>query len=497
MCETLPRLGAAGGIHGMRILLSTPPGETTDLWPPLGLMYIAASVRVSRSDEIAVVDAFCEGLTTRALTRRVVTWKPDVFGINCSTHTFLNAIEALRQIHELLPDTVLVMGGIHPTFAAELILREYPFVDFVVKGEGEEAFPQLLECIANGVKPSEVAGISYMDGGRYVSAPNALVQDLDALPLPARDLAQEVEYGQFHRGIRLTYGKFATISSSRGCPYECTYCSCAAFSMRRWRARSAENVVEEIARLSDDGYELCVFVDDTFTLNRRRVEKICDLIRSRGIRMRFSCEGRVDQAPYSLLRKMRLAGFDVMYFGVESACQHVLDYYRKRISPEQSTKAVENAKRAGMMVITSMIVGAPVESMEDILKSIEFVRAARPHGVQFTILDCLPGTPLWDGFIREGVVGPSDWKRNHRIYEYNPSGLSRIELEKLVNLGYARYLDGWKTIRGLREVLRVASFNRTARDVILRNFLKPHAIRWVARGDDDGPESHILQVGTR
>ncbi len=164
-----------------------------------------------------------------------------------------------------------------------------------------------------------MAGISYMDRSRYVSAPTALVEDLDALPFPARDLAREVEYGHFHRGIRLTYGKFTTISSSRGCPYDCTYCSCATFSMRRWRARSAENVVDEVAHLSEEGYEFCVFVDDTFTLNPVRVEKICDLIRSSGIRMRFCCEGRVDHAPHSLLRKMRLAGFEVVYFGVESA----------------------------------------------------------------------------------------------------------------------------------------------------------------------------------
>ncbi|HLB67994.1 MAG TPA: cobalamin-dependent protein, partial [Thermoplasmata archaeon] len=121
----------------MKVVLSTPPGQTTERWPPLGLLYIASNVRAHRSDRVQVIDAFCEGLDTHALVERAVKAKPDVFGINCSTHTFLSAVETLRKIREVLPEIVLVMGGFHATFAAQRILADYPFVDYVIKGEAE------------------------------------------------------------------------------------------------------------------------------------------------------------------------------------------------------------------------------------------------------------------------------------------------------------------------------------------------------------------------
>lgn len=466
----------------MKILLSTPPGETTERWPPLGLLYIAAETRRHRDDEIGVIDAYCESLSREELIRRVLKEQPDVFGMNCSTHTFLDAIGTLGELHRALPDTVLVMGGFHATFAAERILRDYPFVEFIVKGEAERAFPKVLGHIEAGTKPSDVEGISFMDEGAYKSNPIALIEDLDSLPFPARELAQRVEYGYSHQGVQLTFGKFTTICSARGCPYKCGYCSCSAFSQRRWRPRSAESVVDELETLYGQGYECCVFVDDNFTHGRKRVETICELIRARGIKMQFYCEGRVDNAPYPFLRMMKKAGFNVIYFGVESASPHVLDYYEKTITPEKALQAVANAKKAGMIVVTSYIFGAPVESKEDILRTIGFIKSARPHAVQINILDCLIGTPIWDDFVKAGTVGPNDWKTNHRIYEYHEDGLSRKELEDLVNLGYASYLDAWKNRKVVPELLRTIAANRTARKVILGNLFNPNAKKRIAEG---------------
>jgi len=481
-----PESGDVGSVgDGLKVVLSTPPWKTTELWPPLGLLYIAASNARQRNDELMVIDAFCENLTKEQLVERVRKEQPDVFGINCSTHTFLVAIETLREIRKALPETVLVMGGFHATFAAERIVREYPFVNYVIKGEAERAFPQLLHCIESGKKPAEVEGISFLDNGSYLSNPAGHIEDLDALPFPARHLASAVEYGYFHQNIRLTYGKFTTISTSRGCPYACTYCSCAAFSERKWRPRSAENVVTELEGLYSDGYECCVVVDDNFTVNKGRVEKICDLIRQKRIRMQFYCEGRVDRAPYSLLRKMKQAGFTVMYYGVESGTQHVLDYYRKGITLPQAAQAVADAKRAGMIVVTSYIVGAPIESREDILRTFEFVRKTRPHGIQLNILDCLIGTPLWEVFSRHGIVGPDDWKTNHRIYEYYENGLSKAELERLVDLGYTTHVDAWKNKHGAKELLQLLFTNGTARKVILHNAFNPNARQRAATGQHE------------
>lgn len=455
----------------MKILLATPPGKTTERWPPLGLLYIASCVRELRGDEIKVIDAFCENLAPRELAARVLREKPDVFGINCSTHTFLAAIDALQRIHRTCPETVLVMGGFHATFAAEQILRDYPFVDYVIKGEAERTFPKFLECLENGSAPSAVPGTSYLEDGHLVSMPAAVTEDLDALPLPARELVSHIDYGYHHQNIRLTFGKFTTLCSSRGCPFECTYCSCAAFSRRKWRPRSAASVVDELETLQGEGYKSAVFVDDNFTLKKSRVIEICDRIRDRGIRMRLYCEGRVDNAPYPLLKAMKRAGFEVIYFGVESASQHVLDYYKKGITPAESSKAVADAKRAGMLVVASFIVGAPVESEEDMQRTVDFIRDNRPHGVQMNILDCLIGTPIWDGLVEKGIVGQDDWKRNHRIYEYHGDGLSQEALEAVTARGYDAHLQGWKNLSGLRELLKILWSNRSARKVVFGNIL--------------------------
>ena len=466
----------------MKVFLSTPPGKTTELWPPLGLLYIASSLRARGHEEVEVLDAFCRNLNGAQLAERVVQAKPNLFGINCSTHTFLDAIDALRKIHEASPDTTLVMGGYHSTFAAEKILRDYPIVDYVIKGEAERALPDLVDRLESGKRPADVEGISYLDDGQLVSQPLAVIKELDILPFPDRSLLGDLEYGYFHQNIRLTFGKFTTIVSSRGCPFSCTYCSCAAFSQRRWRARTAGNVVDELEGLQDRGYENVVFVDDNFTLNKRRVTEICEQIHERKIHMRFYCEGRVDNAPYELLRTMKRAGFDVMYFGVESPSPHVLGYYQKGITALEAEKAVADAKRAGMIVVTSFIIGAPVEGRADIEQTINFIRTLRPHAVQVNILDCLIGTPIWDGLVRDGIVQPDDWKRNHRIWEYHENELSRETLGKLSEDAYAAHIQGWKSKGGLKDFVRMMGVNRTGRKIVLGNLFNPDVRRRLSEG---------------
>jgi anaerobic magnesium-protoporphyrin IX monomethyl ester cyclase len=457
----------------MRVVLSTPPGKTTELWPPLGLLYIASSTLSRRTDEIGVIDAFCENLSEDELVERVVKEKPEVFGINCSTHTFRAALGTLRRLKVKLPEAKLVLGGFHATFAATQILENYPFIDYIVKGEAELSFPKLLDRIEKGDEPRDVEGIGFSRGGGTVNNEPVLNMNLDSLPFPARELADKVEYGYYHKNIKLTFGKFTTMSSSRGCPYRCAYCSCAAFSQRRWRPRSPKNVVDELERLYGEGYECLVFVDDNLTHNRQRMERICDLIRERRIKMRFYCEGRADNASYELLRKMKGAGFDVIYFGVESPQDNVLSYYHKTIDAAQSEKAVRNAKKAGMLVVTSFIVGAPGESLEDMNKTVEFIYKVRPHAAQVNILDVLIGTEIWDKFNESGKIGPEDWETNHRIYEFDASPASRDELEDVVNRSYSAHIDSWKTRHGIVEILKTLYANSTARKIVVGNLLNP------------------------
>jgi len=196
-------------------------------------------------------------------------------------------------------------------------------------------------------------------------------------------------------------------------------------SKGRWRKRSPQDVIHELEELWRQGYRTCVFVDDNFTQDRQRVLEICRLIGESGMKMKLYCEGRVDRVNPELLRRMKTAGFDVIYFGAESASQHVLDYYDKRCLVQETMEAIAEAKRVRMLVIASFIIGAPNEEEIDIMKTIEFIKATRPHGVQINILDCLVGTPLWKELDSHGFSRETDWKTNHRIHEFALSRLGR------------------------------------------------------------------------
>jgi anaerobic magnesium-protoporphyrin IX monomethyl ester cyclase len=432
---------------------------------------------------VVVVDAFCRNLTRDELVDVVMKERPGVVGMNCSTHTFEVAMETLAEVHRLLPDATIVLGGYHATFAAREILTAFPFVRYIIKGEAERAFPRLLDHIEAGTEPSAVEGLTYRceDGG-WKERPLSLIEDLDSLPFPDRRLLGDLKYGYYFQGIPLTFGKFTTVTTSRGCPFSCSYCSCAAFSERRWRYRSPANVVDELESLYRQGYRECVFVDDNLTHKVSRVEEMCRLIIERGIRMKFYCEGRASHAQLPLLRQMKSAGFNVIYFGAESASPQVLDYYNKKQTPDRIAEAVASAKKAGMLVITSYILGAPVESKEEMRETIRFAQSLRPHGVQYNILDYLPGTPLWGEMEAKGIITENDWTTNHRVYEYFPEHASREELEALVNEGYGSFIGSWKSGQGLLEFLRIIMVNSTARSVILGNLTNPAARKALTDG---------------
>ncbi|MCU0861099.1 MAG: B12-binding domain-containing radical SAM protein [Methanomassiliicoccales archaeon] len=465
----------------MKVFLSTPPGQTMEKWPPLGLLYLASNLREERRDEVVVCDAFCTGMSGDQLVARIVKERPDVIGLNCSTHTFLEAIGVLERASQALPESWIVLGGYHATFATEKILRSYPFVDYIIRGEAEWSLVDLLNHLERGAEPAEVEGISYLKDGMMVDRPISLIEDLDSLPFPERSMLGDMRYGYTHAGIPLTFGKFTTISSSRGCPFRCAYCSCAAFSLNKWRPRSPENVVEELESIYTEGYESCVFVDDNFTHNPKRAEQICELIRERRIRMQLYCEGRVDSASKELMGALKRAGFNVIYFGAESASPRTLDYFNKHITPEKTSRAIANAKQAGMLVVTSYIIGAPVEGEEDLAKTISFIRENRPHAVQVNILDCLVGTGIWEDLNQQGRVRPDDWRTNHRIYEYDPSR-SQEQLQESVNLAYSEWLKGWWRREGVWELLSILYKNQTARRIVFTNLLNPHVRTQIRQG---------------
>jgi len=280
-----------------------------------------------------------------------------------------------------------------------------------------------------------------------------------------------IRYGnlRYEGGYQLFNKNLSGLASSRGCPFGCTFCSCTAFSGRKVRVRSPEKVVDEMEYLVNErGVEQIFTVDDNFTMFPKRVMDICRLIKERDIEVDLVCEGRVDTASKEMYEDMADAGCRFIFLGLESGSQKILDYYEKKTTVEKGEKAVEFAQKAGLDVIGSFIIGAPIETEEDYQKTLDFVTRAELDVIQPTLLKVLPGTELWRRFEASGAIGPDDWNRYLFISDVCDAH-SREELEEWVKRAtkefYFRptYLikELWRTLKRRRDMIIPA----------LRNFL--------------------------
>ncbi|GAG60670.1 unnamed protein product, partial [marine sediment metagenome] len=321
--------------------------ENEAAWPPLGLLYLGAVLEKS-GHEVKVIDNARIQLPVEKIVERVKREDPGVLGVSTLTPTFKQGIKIASAIKAELPDLKIVFGNYHATFTYERLLTKYPFVDYVALGEGEQIFLELVNALERNEEIKKIKGIAFRHDGRVVKTPpRQFIQNLDELPLPDRTLLEQ-EYHSEVVGMLGSSGKFTTMLTSRGCPYNCRYCACSAFSLRKVRFRSPKSVVAEMGLLQMEGYEEVGFVDDNLLLDRHRMEKICDLLKENGIKLTLWAEGRVDQASREVLRKFARVGCKTIYFGVESGNQKVLNYYGKNISPELSRKAMRNCKDAGI-----------------------------------------------------------------------------------------------------------------------------------------------------
>ncbi|NOY10555.1 MAG: radical SAM protein [Archaeoglobi archaeon] len=414
--------------------------------PPLGLAYLASALREA-DFRVKIVDNMVERLSVHELVKRVRN--SFMVGITSTTPTFSSALRLAREMKQALPDVHVVLGGVHVSFTPFSALKS-GFVDSVCVGEGERTIVEVAERIESGKGLDGVKGIVYRDGERVVfNEGRGHIDDLDSLPFPAYDLLPMDRYRVI--GRRLNY--FPVITS-RGCPFGCIYCSTSRFMGRRFRRRSAGNVVDEIEWLYDEfGARNIAFSDDTFTLDRNRVLEICREIRGRGLDISWSCSSRVDTVDEEMLREMRRAGCEMIYYGVESASEDVLRFYRKRISLDKVRRAVELTKRHGMLAVCSFILGAPIESRSDMMSTIDLALSLDPDYAQFSILTPYPGTEVYE------LARENGWLLTENFDEYTAGRPvmrgEHVEPEEVMNLlklAYRRfYLRPSFILRNIRR----------------------------------------------
>jgi radical SAM superfamily enzyme YgiQ (UPF0313 family) len=440
------------------------PGKVEAAWPPLGILY-CATLLAENGTKVSVLDQAALGFSSRQAIQWIKRENPDVLGFSVLLTSFKEALNIARQVKTQNPNMVVVFGNYHATFNAEKIIEKYPFVDIIVRGEGEHTSLELVKCLEKEGNLKDVAGITYRKNGKAVStAERPLLRDLNSLPIPDRSLI-DAKYSSDIFGIKVATRKFTSIVSSRGCPFGCSFCACTMFAQRLWRPRSVENIMNELNFLQSEGYEQFLFVDDNFTLNPKRVVKLCRKIRKEKMDFEWWCDSRVDNCTYDMLREMTKAGCKLLYFGIESANQRILDYYKKGITPEQSRNAVRKARKAGIDVIVgSFIVGAPDETLGEIQNTLKFAHELDIDVPQLNVLGAFPGIATWNELVAKGYVDENQhWENGVYVSEVSPHSVPLPIIRSLIyeyfRAFYLRPKVLFKEIlRTLKSSFRMAAF---------------------------------------
>jgi len=423
----------------MKICLISPPYNSAVKSvvgvssPPLGLAYIASMLR--QSHEVKIVDSNILNYTIRDVERELRSFNPDVVGITSVTPSIYEAYKVAETAKKVREDCKVVLGGPHATFMPRQTMEECKYIDIIVKGEGEETTRELIENIEKGAPLSEVKGITFREKNEIIDTePRLFIKNIDNIPFPSRDLLP-IHLYKFN-GV-----KYTTMLTSRGCPFKCSFCSSSRLFGGYWRGRSPENVLEEMKTVYEEyGIRNIEFIDDTFTLNQERAEKICDEIIKQGWDISWGASSRADTLSRRLAEKMKKAGCWIIYLGIESGSQKILDAIGKRITLEQVKKAVKILKDAGIQVLGSFIIGFLQDTKETIKETIKFAKSLSLDYAQFSILTPYPGTPIFDYAKKHGMLLTEDWSKYTGIEPViKIEGVSEREIKALFQKAYITF----------------------------------------------------------
>lgn len=376
----------------MKILLVNPPMASYYhrlglKYPPLGIGYIAGILQ-KEGYTVKVIDLNIETIKISSIPYQDF----DVVGISTDTTRYPLAINIAK--HAKAKGCKVVIGGPHTTFLDRETL-ETGFIDYVVRGEGEYIFLDLIRALKGEKEIRDVKGISYIRDGEFIRNPNAeLIKDLDSLPFPARNLLPMDRYTAKLDGTYAT-----SLVTSRGCPFNCSFCSASAFSGVEWRSRSVKNIVEELEILYKKyGFKAIAFFDDNFTLNPKRVTELCEEILKLGWKFKWWAFSRVEGILNNpkMVELMAKAGNYMVFIGFESANQDVLDSFKKKIVVEKAKEAINILHKNKIKVMGSFILGAMEETKEMIQKTIDYAKKLNPDIAQFSVLTPYPGTALFE-----------------------------------------------------------------------------------------------------
>jgi len=446
---------------------------------PVGSTYLAAVLEAG-GITVSIWDGQVEPAGLDSLEEELREFRPTVVGITAYSPMLAQVRAVARLSHSILPDCSVLVGGVHATVLPDEML-DMEEIDVVVRGEAEPIIVSLIESLTNGGEIHTISGVSIRRNGSHHHAPPIpMIENLDSVPKPSLHLLKHHLYRPAPEITMTNPSKIQSIITSRGCPYQCIFCSARLLSGRRYRYHSPKRVIEEIEQVIRD-YDAreIVFLDDNFIVNKNRVYRICDDLIESGIskRLIWACNGRVDEVDQDMLFRMREAGCRLISFGVESGVKRLLNLIKKDITLQDSIQAVTWAKRAGIRVRTTLIIGLPTETVQETKQTIEFAKNLGSDFAKFSLATPYPGTELCEIAETRGLMKSHDWSRASSMagfssYEplFTPEGRTGEEMKRWQRRAmrefYMRPRQLWNVLSQTKSLADVRLLFEAARAMI-------------------------------
>jgi radical SAM superfamily enzyme YgiQ (UPF0313 family) len=437
------------------------------VYAPLGLAYIAAALEVD-GHSVSIIDLNSKRLSDNDLIPKLA--EAQVVGIGGMV-TEYNEVVRLANLAKEFTLANIILGGPLVTTHTQKVM-ESSYADYAVTGEGEETARELVKAIENKAGVIRVKGIAYKTFENlktvvHINQPREPIADLDTVRFPARHLLDMSRYTTHHFksfGLKLPYKlKSATMITSRGCMGECQFCYHEVWG-RKWRGRSAENIVAEMRTLYTKGFNGFVFNDDTFVVDRKRVLKFCELLKLSGMDVKWYCNARVDLMNKELLEAMAGAGCIGIAYGIESGNQQILDAIKKHIKLEQVEKTAAETKAVGIHITGYFMLGILGDSKETIQQTLDFARKLDLDFYGFSMTSPIQGTPMHTEAMAKGLIPTQeleDWSfkasvnlttdcTNEDLEKFNDAAFREFTIAKRYGQNYLTnpklWFDGAKSV---------------------------------------------------
>lgn len=425
--------------------------------PPLGLLYIS-KILENNGHFVEIIDCNAENITRNKIKNIIKNF--DVIGLSTFTKKRDRdfSIKITKIIKEINSKKPIIIGGPHSTILPELAIREHN-ADICVIGQAESVINPIAEALEGKRKLSTIPGIIYKDGNKFIKTkPREIMKNIDGIPFPARHLVEKYDYGYMF-DVKFARGKVTSIITSRGCPHNCKFCSLRAV-FPKYQERSLKDIFAEIDEIIEQGYKIIAFNDDNFIVNKKRVEKIMDYIISKNADLKlWVYSARADSSDRELFEKMRDAGVEFIFLGIENGNQDVLDFYNKKLKLSEVHKTVKLCKEMGFFVMGNFLFGAPIEKREHFEKTIKFAKSLNIDIANFYVLNYPVGSQLRETAVNEGKI-KKDELYVDACSEKGLCDFSKRELESYIKRAQRNFYFNPKfLVRGIYNLIKRQNFN--------------------------------------